>query len=124
MKYKAIPAALHNFAHSFVSLSNYVDGQYLIDVVPGVLADAPSGRITIVFPGRRIEPSGSYPVSLVKSVEYWADALPKHLESHGISATTLGDIRVIMERWAGTWRCLVEATDDRGRSYSVPVVHA
>jgi len=31
MKYKNIYSAIHNFGHSFTSLMNYVDGDYVID---------------------------------------------------------------------------------------------
>ena len=31
MKYKRIYSAIHNFGHSFTSLMNYVDGDYVID---------------------------------------------------------------------------------------------
>ncbi|AWY00274.1 hypothetical protein A8139_09885 [Marinomonas primoryensis] len=33
MKYKNIKSAIHNFGHSFVSLMNYVDEDYVIDEI-------------------------------------------------------------------------------------------
>ena len=41
MKYKHIDAVLHNFGHSFVSLMNYVDDEYILDVLPELARHSP-----------------------------------------------------------------------------------
>ncbi len=128
VKYKLIPAAIHDFAHSFFSLMNYVDDEYLIDLMPGLLAQVPGGHVTIAFPSGRIEPAWAYPSVLVKSIGDWADALRDHLKSHRVSLDAIrGELRVAAIRDLRAprgWRCSVEATDDRGRNYSIPVEHA
>ena len=39
MKYKHIAGAIHNFGHSFTSLMNYVDGDYVIDELAKIHAE-------------------------------------------------------------------------------------
>lgn len=128
MKYKLIPAALHNFAHSFVSLMNYVDEEYLIDLVPRLLAESPDGKIRIAFPSGHIAPPASYPETLVKSVGYRAASLAAHLESHQTSLAAVGGgLWVVLQAREGSpegWACSVEATDERGRLHSISVAHA
>ncbi len=36
MKYKNIYSAIHNFGHSFTSMMNYVDGDYVIDELSNI----------------------------------------------------------------------------------------
>lgn len=60
MKYKNIKSMLHNFGHSFVSLMNYVDGEYAIDLLHAALKALPQSRIEIHFPSQRIEPAADY----------------------------------------------------------------
>lgn len=39
MKYKHIYSAIHNFGHSFTSLMNYVDDDYVIDELDKIHAE-------------------------------------------------------------------------------------
>jgi hypothetical protein len=41
MGYKRIDSAIRNIAHSFVSLMNYVDDAYIIDLLPKLLRETP-----------------------------------------------------------------------------------
>jgi hypothetical protein len=43
MGYKRMKSAVHNLAHSFLSLANYVDGGYVLDELHDELRRHPSG---------------------------------------------------------------------------------
>ena len=75
MKYKHIDAMLHNFGHSFMSLMNYVDGQYIVDVLSELASRSPIYEIDINFSNGSVFPSGDYPEVLHKSISYWKDWL-------------------------------------------------
>ena len=120
MKYKNIKSMLHNFGHSFMSLMNYVDGEYAIDLLAATLKERRQDRLEIHFPSQRIEPP---PTSsrLRKSVGFWADALPRHMASHGVSLEALPEIVLVIFRDSTGMQCRVQATDDRGKTYDVRV---
>jgi hypothetical protein len=119
VKYKLIPAALHNFGHSFHSLTNYVDDQYITDIISELVRDDPQRKIVIAFPEGSISPPGEYPPALVKSIGYWSDSLPRHLASHRIDEGTVRNVRLSFQRPPP--RCTVYAEDDRGKQYEIPV---
>jgi hypothetical protein len=121
MKYKNIPSMLHNFGHSFMSLMNYVDGQYAIDLLRDALQSVPGHRLEIRFPMRAVDlPAGASP-KLRKSVALHADFLPKHMAGHGLAAGTVPEIVLVVFGDNRGMHCRVRATDDRGKSYDVLV---
>ncbi len=121
MKYKNIPAMLHNFGHSFSSMNNYVRGDFATDLLAEALRALPANRLAIHFPSRKIEPLGDYPENLRESVGYWADALPRHMTSHGITYEALPEIVLVFFAESSGLRCRVQATDDRGQTHDVLV---
>lgn len=123
MKYKHIDAMLHNFGHSFVSLTNYVDDQYLIDVLPDLARQAPGYEIDINFTNGVVSPEGHYPPILHKSISYWKDWLPKHIANHQLEAECLSDIHLRFRLVKLGHEVIVSATDDRGKEHKV-FVHA
>lgn len=68
MKYKHINAMLHNFGHSFVSSMNYVDDEYIIDVLTELAFQVSGHELEINFSTGHISPFGEYPVRLYKSI--------------------------------------------------------
>ena len=121
MRYKNIPSMLHNFGHSFMSLTNYVDGEYAIDILQQALRGLPRYRLEIHFPSRAIEPPAEYPEKLRKSVGSWADSLPKHMASHGVTSEAVPEIVLVVFGDVHGLHCRVQATDDRGKAYDVLV---
>ena len=123
MKYKQIPAAIHNFGHSFVSLMNLVDDEYIIDLLPAVLRGIPDETLAIYFPEGTLKPHGDYPRRLLQSVEYWVASFPDHLRSEGVDPGVLTEVCLVLSMSPGL-RCEARAVDDRGKSYTVAVVPA
>jgi len=121
MKYKHIDSMLHNFGHSFVSLMNYVDDEYIIDLLPSVAASVPGNEININFSQRTISPPFEYPMTLVKSVNYWADSLTRHIESHNVETSRLSDIHLRFRQGELGYEVVMSTVDDRGQSHNVLV---
>ena len=114
MKYKNIDAMLHNFGHSFVSLMNYVDGEYIIDELNAFAKLAPGYEICIDFSSGMVSPSVTHPERLRKSIGYWMDWLPKHMKSHNIDPSKLGPVTLRFRLTSFGIEIVAAATDDRG----------
>lgn len=123
MKYKHIDAMLHNFGHSFVSLMNYVDDQYILDVLPELARHSPGYEIDINFANGQVSPPGEYPAVLHKSISYWKDWLPKHIANHRLESERLSEIHVRYRLVKMRHEIIVSTTDDRGKEHKV-FVHA
>ncbi len=71
MGYKRIDSAIRNFAHSFVSVMNYVDDVYIIDLMPKLLRETPGHEIRLSLLDDFIEPFREYDRRFLKSVGYY-----------------------------------------------------
>jgi hypothetical protein len=118
VKYKIIPGALHNFAHSFLSLMNYVDGEYIIDVLLDVISAAPNHTLTIDWLADPPVSSVPLPRVVQKSVAYYRRWLPEHLEHHGIPITALRSLTTTVQGTRLGLSARAEAIDDRGKLHS------
>ena len=121
VKYKNIDSALHNFGHSFVSLMNYVDDEYICDLLAAAAKSSPEREVRIDLSAPSL-PAGNAP-QLVKSFEYWKAWLPRLLESQNVHPKSVGPV-VLRYRITRMGReVIVEATDDRGHIHKVFVEH-
>jgi hypothetical protein len=121
MGYKRIGSAIHNFAHSFASLMNYFEGEYIIDILGKVVPRLLEGELRIRFPGGRIEPQREYPKPLREAVRYYDQWLPRHLASEDVPPELVRDVQVVVTATRHGLLYRVEATDNRGKSYVVPM---
>jgi hypothetical protein len=119
MKYKEIDAMLHNFGHSFVSLMNYVDDQYIADLLGSLAKQSDTREIAINFNDGSVHPALSYPPELAKSVSYWQAWLPKHMNNHRIDAQALSPVLLRYRLTNVGPEVIVESTDDRGKHHKV-----
>jgi hypothetical protein len=94
MGYKRIGSAIHNFAHSFASLMNYFEGEYIIDILGKVVPRLLEGELRIRFPGGRIEPQREYPKPLREAV--------RGITTNGSPATWRA--KTCRRSWCGTCR--------------------
>jgi hypothetical protein len=123
MKYKRIKSFLHNFAHSFFSLMNYVDNTYIIDLLPDIVRGTESQELRISFPDGRITPTIDCPESLKKSIGYWANSYATHATKEGIDPTKVKDVQLVVRSTITGMHYRVVATDDRGVAYDIAVTN-
>ncbi len=123
MKYKHIDAMLHNFGHSFVSLMNYVDDEYIIDILSELARQAPEHELDINFNNGQVLPPSNYPAKLHKSIVYWKEWLPKHMENHRVTLSALSEVHLRYRLVKDGQEVIVSARDDRGKDHKV-FVHA
>jgi hypothetical protein len=116
MKYKNIYSAIHNFGHSFTSLMNYVDGDYVIDELQKI--HAAGHDIYVDWLTGHFEPRIMETLRIKKSIGYWKDSLDKHLLSQNVEVKRLSQIRFF---WPAGGRKYIEAIDDRGKTYKIYV---
>ena len=119
MKYKHIDAMLHNFGHSFISLMNYVDDEYIIDVLAELTFQIPEHELEINFSTGQILPAGEYPIKLYKSIAYWKEWLPKHMKQHRITPSALSEVHPRFRLVRIGREVIVTTSDDRGKNYKV-----
>lgn len=119
MKYKHIDGMLHNFGHSFVSLMNYIEGEYIVDVLPKLARHAPGYEIDINFGNGQVSPVGEYPEVLHKSILYWQNWLPHHIANHQLEPNRLSDIHVRYRLVKIGKEIIVSTTDDLGKEHKV-----
>jgi hypothetical protein len=116
MKYKNIHSAIHNFGHSFTSLMNYVDSDYVMDELAKI--HAARRDISVDWLTGSFEPKQLETPRITKSIEYWRDSLSKHLASQNVEMNRLKEIRFC---WPTGGRKYMEAIDDRGENYKIYV---
>ena len=121
MKYKNIPSALHNFGDSFMSLMNYVDDTYVIDVLVDVLRGLRPPHLSFSFPAGTISPEGPYPDVLVRSVTSYASQFEQHLRSQNVDPGVLHDTVLVVEGTLLGLHAQIRARDNRGRFYTVDI---
>ena len=124
MGYKRIPAAIHNFAHSFVSLMNYFNNEYVIDIIGKLVPQLPDGELRIKFPGGHIEPARDYPKPLLVSIAYYEERLSQHLLKENVPPVLVTSVTIVITNTRRGLYYRVEATDNRGKSHVAQVAPA
>jgi hypothetical protein len=120
MKYKHLPSALHNFGHSFVSLMNYVDDEYIVDVLERIAREEPSHEVAINFATGLTEPKrAAESTAVAKSIRYWQEWLPKLFLSQDVQPAAVSEVRVRFRLTNVGREVIVESRDDRGHEYKV-----
>ena len=100
---------------------NYVDDEYIIDVLPQVASRAPGFEIDINFTQRSISPDIDYPIALVKSLNYWSDRLDRHIQSHNVDPKKISDVHLRYRQLRIGREVIMSTTDDRGIQHDVLV---
>ncbi len=120
MKYKRIPSALHNFGHSFVSLMNYWEGEYIVDILEQIARTSPDYEVKISFSESASVPSNALQnLKLAGSMEHWRARLPGLLTSHDVDPKTVQNIMLRFRLTRKGKEVIVEALDDCGKQHKV-----
>ena len=112
MKYKNIYSAIHNFGHSFLSLTNYIDGDYVIDELFDIVSRGHD--IEIDWLHKTFIPAAQETPRIRKSIDYYAAQLKEHLGSQGVDVDR---IKAMKLHWPAKGRKYMWAKDDRGKKY-------
>lgn len=120
-KYKVLKAFAHNFSHSFVSFTNYVDDGYVIDDLRNIVRNRKDHRISIDWiPSTEIDPELTPRIQ--KSVQSYRHSLIRDIHNLGGLMSSVQafrtEIYLFRNRQLAVQGIL---TDDRGRTYEVPV---
>jgi hypothetical protein len=100
-------------------MMNYVDDQYIIDVLPELARESENHEIDINFSNGQISPKANYPEVLFKSIAYWNEWLPKHIANHGLEMKRISNINFSFRLLKINYEITVSATDDRGKEHKV-----
>jgi hypothetical protein len=103
---------------------NYVDNEYIIDILLEFLKEADSHEVKIHFPSGKIMPlptDEKRKVKIAKSIGYYNDWLPEHANSHNVDLKRLDDIHLIAKGTLHGVRYRIKAIDDRGVEYDIPI---
>ena len=114
MKYKRIPAAIHNFGDSFLSFMNYLDNGYVIDDLEAVHREGKD--IEIDWLTGTFEPQDGMTQRVATSVELHRNRLAGQLASEGVDVARLSQVRLV---WPAGQRRSMVAIDDRGREHRI-----
>lgn len=114
MKYAVLKSVAHNFSHSFVSPTNYVDGGFVVDDLRQLARKAGGERISIHWvPDSAPQPP--LPPRILKSISLYKEWLPAFARDSGASVEAIKEFRtdVFLKR---NRQLAVEAylLDDRG----------
>ncbi|MEA1951071.1 MAG: hypothetical protein U9N87_06780 [Planctomycetota bacterium] len=121
MAYKRINAAIRNFAHSFVSVMNYVDDTYIIDLLPKLLRETPGHEIRISLLDDEIFPHREYNRTFLKSIGYYRQCVGDHLRSENVDPNILNRFHFIIFADHNGPICRADAEDDRGKLHQIDV---
>ena len=112
MKYKNITAFAHNFCHSFLSLMNYVDGDYVIDELTKVRRD----YIEIDFLEKTIIPPYLGKGRVMRSMSFYERSLRESAVRESVDLSKIKTFKLLWEVNDRLPKYLV--IDDRDKVYS------
>ena len=122
MKYKNVNSFAHNFIHSFVSFTNYVDGGYVIDDLRKAARKTP---ISISWlPVLKVSPSHELVSNrVIESITHFQSWLPQHAEHHEIELEHIRELRLEMYLLPSyQLRCDAVLVDDRNKEHRQQVL--
>ncbi|MDF2370680.1 MAG: hypothetical protein P1V21_07805 [Rhizobiaceae bacterium] len=116
MKYKNIPAAIHNLGDSFLSSMNYIDGGYVIDDMTDIHQEGHG--VSIDWIRAEFHPKSRMTDRIGRSLEYYHAGLANHFHNLNVDLSRLESVTFC---WPVKGRKSMEATDDRGKHYKIYV---
>jgi hypothetical protein len=114
VKYKAIVATIHNFGHSFTSLMNYVDENYIVDDLSDIHRRGLD--IEVDWLDGKFEPQSELTPRLRKSIGFWRGSLDSHLQRSGVERSALLSLKFC---WPAKGRKYMVAIDDRKKEHKI-----
>lgn len=119
MKYKNINAMAHNFAHSFLSLTNYFDEGYVKDDVLEYANNLKSGEpFLIQLIPADVQKDALFNERIKKSISSHRERFSRHCRSHNVEphAISLFQISLVKTPSHELLAC-ANVVDDKGKKY-------
>jgi hypothetical protein len=120
VKYKRIPALLHNFTDSFMSLVNYSDNGYAMDDLQTFLRESRDGAVTARWLPSLEVSGGDLPKNIRETLSRYAKWLPILARSMSVDVARIASMTTVFSLDGGRVRADTVGTDDRGRTFKVP----
>jgi hypothetical protein len=117
MKYRVLTSIAHNFSHSFLSFTNYVDDGYVIDDLRQLARKADGERVSIYWiPDAKAQ--APLPDRVLKSIAIYKTWLPDHIRNSGANIESILELRTDIFLKANK-QIVAEAylLDDRGKEH-------
>lgn len=122
MNYKVLKSIAHNFSHSFLSGTNYVDDGFVRYDILQLVRETEDHRVIIQWIPDSL-PEKAFPARVAKSIALHKEWLPNQIERAGGSIDSIREFRtdIFMKRKK---QIVAEAhlVDDRGRRYVCEVL--
>ena len=125
MSYKRTGTLIHNWSHSFISLMNYVDDDYIFHEIARLLSRGDIEEIILDALNGTIAPERARTPRLVKSLRHSSNWLLRDMRSVNVQPHELALFKLVVSRPHGSQGPLkftAVAKDDRGKDYRVNVV--
>ena len=116
MKYKNIGSAIHNFAHNFTSLTNYVDGDYVADELHRIRAQGKD--IEVDWLTGEFKPAELVTPRIDKSVRHYRETVAEYFLAHNIDPKAVVQLKLEIP---ARGRPRIVALDTRGKEHKVYV---
>ncbi len=113
MKYKHIPSMVHNFTDSFVSLVNYAEGGYVMDILENFLLSSGGTLKVNWLPDLEVSRS-ELPEGLMKAFVGYADWLPSLAGSMRVDLSMISTIYTIFTLERERVKAETVSIDNRG----------
>ena len=114
VKYKNIYSAIHNLGQSFLSLMNFVDGDYVIDELFNIRSRG--FDIEIDWLNNAFIPEEELTTKIKKSMSYYSENLTRNKQSQNVD---LNRIKALKLHWPAKGRKYMWAKDDHGKEYKI-----
>ena len=134
-RYKVLKSIAHNLGHSYLSLMNYVDGDYIVEHLFRRAKETGESRVRIDVLRGTIQPEAFQTPVLAASAARERAAFGRLVQSGGAALDMVAaarmeivfDLAGTRARWTvpglelAAYRCRVEIVDDRGRHHTADV---
>lgn len=134
-KYKVLKSIAHNPGHSYLSLMNYVDGDYIVEHLFRRARETGETRVESDVLMGTIEPAAFQIPVLTESVYREREWLGRLVQTGGAALDMVSQARMeiafdlkatrpspnVPGLALAAYRCTVESVDDRGRRYKADV---
>ncbi len=130
--HKPLKSVSHNFSHSFISLMNYINGDYFLGHLLKQARATNINRLTVDILKNKAEPKELLNKSISDSIGYWNKWFPTLIANSGTTMEYVKSAILVIEfdlltnrqhhnntRFTESpFNCTITIIDDRGKEYT------